>query len=544
MVFYIIISMKKFFKAVGCFVIIMAIIVSYAIVDIFRTIKITIVVTGVLQGNVISFKASGEPYKGALVGGMPFLVSKIKELRKAAAMSRSSFFVIDCGDDFPGTSQSFYSQCRVIVDTLNLAGISALSLGNREFDYGFEVLKARAKEARFPILGANLRDARSGKPFDDYFRERAVLETPGGFKIGVLGLAPPETITDSSTKNIAGISFAPETEVVSLFMARAVEEKLDFTVAVTQVDLKKDRRLLEPYIKGGLDMVIGFDFYNEISRIAPLGNTLVVPLHGLSKGTEITKVNLVFDSETHELIEYSMEKIPIFAQKIEPDPECTKVIADYMRKLDAIMNEVIGRTESELKRPFNEETNFGNLVCDYLLKYSSAEISLQNSGSFRADIGRGDITVGNVYDALPFDNDLVVVEIEGSTLADIINTCCAKERGLLQIGGGSYSYNPNAASSGNPSGSFTDKAVLTGFRIGSSEIEFGRKYRVATNSFLASGQGGYPQFKKCRQVAILEGIREVVEKSFRSDRNINPKVEGRIKRSADEAPVLKLPLPR
>lgn len=520
----------------------MAIIVSYAAFDISKTTKVTLVFTGILQGNVISFKASGDPYKGALVGGMPFMVSKIKELRKSAARTRSAFFVLDCGDDFPGTSQSFYSQCRVVVDTLNLAGISALCLGNREFDYGFEVLKARAKEANFPILGANLRNASTGKPFDEFFRDHVALETsPGGIKIGVLGLAPPETVTDSSTKNIAGITFLPETETVSLFMKKAASEKFDFTIAMTQVDLKKDSRLLEPYTAGRINMVTGLDFYNEMNRITVSDNTLVVPFHGLSKGSEMTRVNLVFDTETRSLIEYSMEKIPVVAQRIDPDPECARVISDYMRKIDAIMNEVIGATECDLKRPFNEETAFGNIVCDYLLKYASAEVSLQNSGSFRADIQRGGVTVGNVYDALPFDNDLVLLEADGATLADIVNTCCAKEKGLLQIGGGSYSYNPNSEQGADAGGyGYTDRAVLTSLKIASTEVDFTKKYRIATNSFLASGQGGYPQFKKCRTIAVMEGVREIVEKSLRNDRNVNPRVEDRIKRSAG-VPIMKIP---
>ncbi len=527
--------MRKFLKATALFFLVMSLIISYSIFDMARTVRVTLVITGILQGNVISFKATGDPYKGMMVGGMPFLVSRIKELQKKALKTRSDFFVLDVGDDFPGTSQSYYSQCKSVVDTMNLMGITAMSLGNREFDYGLEVLKARAGDASFPILAANVKSRATGKAFDGVFRDSIVLEPAGGrLKIGVLGMAPPETVTDSSSKNIAEISFASETETVAVFKKKMDEIRADFTIALTQVDIKKDARLFSPYTAGGLNMVIGLDFYNECNRISKIGETLVLPLHGLAKGTEITKAELVFDSETGSLIEYSMEKIPIFVNRIDPDPECARIISDYLRKLDVIMNEVIGCADADLKRPFNEETNFGNLICDYMLKYSSCEVALQNSGSLRSEIGRGDITVGNLYDVLPFDNDIVVMEIDGATLFDIINTCCLKERGLLQISGGSYEYDPNrslnsAAAQGSSS---SEVAVVTKFLVGGSPIEPLRKYKVAVNSFLASGQGGYPQFKKCRTLAIMENLREVVEKNIRTDRRVNPVVEGRIVRVA------------
>ena len=527
--------MRKFLKAFACFVLVMSIIISYSLVDMARTVRVTLVITGILQGNVISFKATGDPYKGTMVGGMPFLVSRIKELRKKALKTRSDFYVLDVGDNFPGTSQSYYSQCKSVIDTMNLMGITAMSLGNREFDYGFEVLKARCADAAFPILAANVKSRATGKPFDACFKDSLILEPAGGrLKIGVLGMAPPETVTDSSSKNIAEIAFGSETETVALFKKKMDEMKVNFTVALTQVDIKKDARLFSPYTTGGVSMVIGLDFYNECNRISKIDGTLVLPLHGLSKGTEITKAELIFDSESGSLTEYSMEKIPIFANRIDPDPDCARIISDYLRKLDVIMNEVIGCADVDLKRPFNEETNFGNLICDYMLKYSSCEVALQNSGSLRSEVNRGDITVGNIYDVLPFDNDIVVMEIDGATLFDVINTSCLKERGLLQIAGGSYEYDPNLSTNngGASSSASSEVKVVTKFLVGGSPINPVRKYRVAVNSFLASGQGGYPQFKKCRTLAIMENLREVVEKNIRTDRRVNPVVEGRIVRIA------------
>ncbi|HBC76265.1 MAG: hypothetical protein A2008_13855 [Candidatus Wallbacteria bacterium GWC2_49_35] len=522
----IITAMKKLLKSIFYFVFVMLFIISYSFIDIAKTTKVTFVVSGILQGNIVSYKASGEPYRGMMVGGMPFLISKISELRKKAQKNRSAFYLLDCGDDFPGTAHSYYSQCRAVVDTMNLMGVSAMLLGNREFDYGFEVLKARAAEANFPILAANVRNKKNGEPFGE-FRDEAVFDVNNdGFKIAVLGITPPETLTDSTIKNVSEIAMKGETETIELFKKKAAESGADFTVALTQLDYEKDKALLDLLVKSGINMVVGLDFTNQMTGVRKAGETTLVALNGFAKGAQLTKIEILFDSETYKPFDFCAEVVPVVVNQVEPDGDCARVIADYLRKLDAIMNQVIGEAEVDLKRPFNEETNFGNLIADYMLRAASAEIALQNAGSFRADIDAGDVTVGDFYNALPFDNDIVLIEVPGHVLHDVIDTTCRRERGLLQIAGGAYSYDPNLAQSPDKTSS-----VITNFTIASREIELNRNYRVATNSFLSSGQGGYPQLKNCAIIECFDNLRETSMRFIREDKILRPVIEGRIIRT-------------
>ncbi len=520
--------MKKLLKAIFYFVFVMGFIISYSLIDIAKTTRVTFVVSGILQGNIVSYKASGEPYRGMMVGGMPFLVSKISELRKKADKSRSAFYLLDCGDNFPGTAHSYYSQCRAVVDTMNLMGVSAMLLGNREFDYGFEVLKARAADANFPILAANVRNKNNGEAFEE-FKDSLIFEVnKKGFKIGVLGITPPETLTDSTIKNVSELAMSGETETVELFMKKAAAQGVDFTVALTQLDFEKDTALLALLVKSGFNLVIGLDFTNQMSGVKKMGDTMVVALNGFAKGAQLTRAEILFDSETYKPFDYCAEIVPVIVNQIEADGGCAKIVSDYLRKLDAIMNQVIAVSEVYLKRPFNEETNFGNLIADYMLKAASAEVALQNAGSFRADIEAGDVTVGDVYNALPFDNDIVLLEVSGEVLYEVINTTCRRERGLLQIGGASYSYDANKAQSdGNAD-------VITKLSIASAEIQLSRKYRVATNGFLASGQGGYPQLKNCPLIGCYDNLRETSMRFMREDKILNPRIEGRINRAGSK----------
>jgi len=315
------------------------------------------------------------------------------------------------------------------------------------------------------------------------------------------------------------------TEAVELFRRKAADEDIKFSVALTQLDFEKDTALLELLVANKFDLVIGLDFTNQMNGVKKIGDTMIVALNGFAKGAQLTRVEILFDTETCRPFDYCAEHVAVIVNQIEASSECAKVVSDYLRKLDAIMNQVLAVSEVYLKRPFNEETNFGNLIADYMRRAASAEVALQNAGSFRADINAGDVTVGDVYNSLPFDNDIISLEVPGRILYEIINATCRRERGLLQISGASYSYDANKA---GPSDS---AETLIEFLVAGRPLEADRNYSVATNSFLASGQGGYPQLKNCRLLGAFDNLREVSMRCMREDKILNPKVEGRINRT-------------
>ena len=87
--------------------------------------------------------------------------------------------LVDAGDMFQGTLESNLGEGAAVVRAYNLLGYDAAAVGNHEFDYGpvgpaptprapgddaRGALKARAAEARFPFLDANLADVASGAP--------------------------------------------------------------------------------------------------------------------------------------------------------------------------------------------------------------------------------------------------------------------------------------------------------------------------------------------------------------------------------------------
>jgi 2',3'-cyclic-nucleotide 2'-phosphodiesterase (5'-nucleotidase family) len=109
-------------------------------------------------------------------------------------------------------------------------------------------------------------------------------------------------------------------------------------------------------------------------------------------------------------------------------------IQPYKQKMDATMNEVIGKTEGALTKD-QPEGNLGNFVCDCLYKSCKKYIGkdslllngvLLNNGGLRTSLPKGNITVGTIFELMPFDNELVFVELSGEKTQEMMDYLATK----------------------------------------------------------------------------------------------------------------------
>src|SRR5262245_34625465 len=126
---------------------------------------LTVIGTGDLHGYLDGDGGAGG---AALLGGY------LTVLRRAHAV-----VLVDAGDLFQGTLVSNLAEGAPVVRAMNALGYQAAALGNHEFDYGpvgpdavarspdqdpQGALRARAREAKFRLLGANIVDESTGRP--------------------------------------------------------------------------------------------------------------------------------------------------------------------------------------------------------------------------------------------------------------------------------------------------------------------------------------------------------------------------------------------
>lgn len=92
--------------------------------------------------------------------------------------------VLNAGDDFIGTLWDHHFKGKAVSHFVNQLGITAMTLGNHDFDYGPDVTLDYIKQLNFPVVSGNLNA--NGHEIGNYVRQYALVEVHG-HKVGICG---------------------------------------------------------------------------------------------------------------------------------------------------------------------------------------------------------------------------------------------------------------------------------------------------------------------------------------------------------------------
>jgi 2',3'-cyclic-nucleotide 2'-phosphodiesterase (5'-nucleotidase family) len=193
----------------------------------------------------------------------------------------------------------------------------------------------------------------------------------------------------------------------------------------------------------------------------------------------------------------------------------------YKIKLDSQMNRVIGYSETEMvkKQP---ESILGNFFSDAIAQtVQRRNINFDfaipsTNGGMRAALPKGNITVRNVFELMPFENELVILTLSGKDVKSLAEFIVSKN--------------------GQPVSGITIKSVnkqLQEVIINGETLNENKKYRVLTSDYLAGGGDGIEAFKNAiarenLSIKARDAIIEYIEIETRSGHTLNPAVDGRI----------------
>ena len=208
----------------------------------------------------------------------------------------------------------------------------------------------------------------------------------------------------------------------------------------------------------------------------------------------------------------------------EVDSSILKLYAPYKVKIDSLMNRIIIISDMDMVKN-TPEGLLGNITTDatllqvnavYSEKKQPVDFCFMNNGGLRASLPKGEITVGNIYTLMPFDNEAVVLTLSGETTEKLLNFIAQK--GGMPVSGLQMKSNDSIASD----------VFIKG-------VPFSRNknYVVVTSDYLANG-GDNLGFLSENLGVVNTGlkIRDLIIKEF-EERNkrgetLKAKIEGRI----------------
>jgi 5'-nucleotidase len=412
------------------------------------------------------------PGNGGL-GGLALLAGYVNNLRAVRASDGGAVLLIDSGDTFQGDVESNLSEGALVVDAYNAMGYAAEAIGNHDFDFGSVdsaaarqlpgdlrgALKARAIQARYPFLAANLIDTATGRPVEWPNVRPSVLVQAAGIKIGIVGVMTIDALQSTLAANVQGLRIAPLGPAIAAqaFALRAAGadvvivaahaggrcERFDQPADLSSCESESEIFRVASRLPHGL--VDGIAAGHTHAGLAHLVEGIGI-IQAFSRGQSFGRVDLVLDRRTRRIA-----RIQLFApQAIVPgqyegkavtgDEAIVQAMAPARQRVHRLQATPIGVSlDTPIPRAGAIGSPLGNLVADALrAAVPGADVAaINNAGrGLRADLPAGPLTFGRLYDAFPFDNRIARVTLSGAELSQwVAGEIREGRRGSLGISG-------------------------------------------------------------------------------------------------------------
>ena len=460
--------------------------------------------------------------------GMSARKTLIDKIRKAKETQGNVVLVLSGGDINTGVPESDIQDAEPDFVGMKAIGYDAMAIGNHEFDNPMEVLKKQQSWVDFPFLSANIYDEKTGKRL---FQPYKIFDKKG-LKIAVLGLTTDDTARVGNPEYLAGIEFRSPVEEAKKLVPE-LREQADIVIAVTHMGHYQNgnRGINAPgdvamaRAVEGIDVIIGghsqepvcmdLDAIDEYDKKFAPGKECVPDfqngtwiMQAYEWGKYVGQADLKITDDGVKLDNYALipvnlkvkkkdengktvkdakgKSVRVYAtEEIAEDETLKALLTPFQEKGQAGLSIVLGKTDGKLegdrKKVRFVPTNLGYLIAEAQRSKVNAEVAVMNSGGIRDSIKKGDITYKDILKTQPFGNTVCSIQLKGKDLLEYLKFAASQP-----IDSGSY------AQFAGVDIEIKDNKLIK-VTIAGKEIAPEKNYKLALNSFLASGGDGYPK---------------------------------------------------
>ena len=477
--------------------------------------RIQLLHTDDIHGHLdADFVTSANASSSFRAGGMAQLAGQIAAFR-ARAPQRT--LLIDAGDAWQGTFISNANKGEAVTKAMNLMHYDGLAVGNHDFDWGQDVLAQRAKDASFPFLAANVIETKTGVA-PAYLKPYEVRDL-GIARVGIIGLTNPGSSTIVKATAVAGLEFRSAADSVRPLLAE-VQKQADIVVVAAHIGTADAVQLARDV--PGIDVIVAAHDHLPVQTARVEGRTTIVDAGAYTQ--YLGRLEVIVDRTTHRMKDAvrGSELVAIAANSsVTPDPAIAKLVEERRADGEKYTSRVVGRSTEPLSNA-REETGFGNLITDAFVEYGrqqgwKTDVAFYNMAGVRASFDAGQLTYGQLYEALPFTNTVVNVDLNGADLAAIIDRAVCVS-GRLHMAGVVVSFHFDG---GAPN-------CVRSITVGGAALVPAQTYHVVTIDYLLLGGDGHTGFAKGTNVIYGDVEVDVVAAYITAHSPVSPKVEGRL----------------
>jgi len=375
------------------------------------------------------------------------------------------YLILSGGDNWTGPAISTWFQGVGMVEVMNAMGYAATAVGNHEFDFGLDNLKARISEAHFSYVSANLRYQRDNATPVDLGIQPYVVVNVSSLRVGITGLTTYATATSTNPANIKEFIFMD-------YEAALREVVPQMRTAGAEIILVAGHACPEELVPmASMVKDLGIQFLGaghcEQPYSKKVGDTAVVT--GSSHMAGYGYATFEYDSSTRvtKVIEYGIGD----NKGGEEDQVVAEIVARWRQATDAQLDVQIGYLKQTLNR---SGTAIRSLIIEsWLIGYPTADVAITNPGGIRDDLTAGPVTLADIISVMPFDNVIIQMKLTGKQITQVLVLASSPVIGGLYQQGGKWVL----SKTGQP-------------------LDMDTTYSVLVNDFMYNGGDGYTLLAK------------------------------------------------
>lgn len=454
-------------------------------------------------------------------GGLARVHSFIKEQRKKYG---DNCLLMDNGDILQGQPTAYYYNfidtvsTHVAAEMMNYMGCLVGNMGNHDVETGHTVYDRWIKQCNFPVLGANIIDNATGKP---YLKPYEII-IRDGVKIAVLGMVTPAIPSWLPEKLWSGLHFE-EMEPCARKWMKIIREKENPDVVVGLFHAGKSGNKLGNVIEDasmdiakhvpGFDIVLmGHDHARACVKVLNAAGDSVLVIDPANNANVVSDVTVKITMKDGKVVAKSVDGKLEDMNKYPISEEFMQHFAPQYKAVDHFVSRKIGTISRTIttKDAYFGSSPFIDLIHQLQLEISGADVSFSAPLSFKAEIKEGDICVSDMFNLYKYENMLYVMELSGKEIKGFLemsyfmwtNRMKSPEDHLMlfqesveegkRVNFKNFSFNFDSAGGINYTVDVTkpqgEKITILSMADG-TPFEMDKVYKVALNSYRGNGGG-------------------------------------------------------
>jgi 2',3'-cyclic-nucleotide 2'-phosphodiesterase (5'-nucleotidase family) len=335
-------------------------------------------------------------------GGFAYLASVIRHERENC----TGCLLLSAGDVVQGSPVSTLFKGLPVFEIANLFGFDAGTIGNHDFDYGWEQTRKFMEVANYPIASSNIVDG-EGRLFAP---QPYVVLLVNGVRVAVVG-AMTDTL-DTLTKPQARGPWHTTSLVEAVRRyANEARGRADLTVVLAHITDNEEAALLA--LGPAVPVIVSGHEHQGLPEAKVKDGRMVVRVKAYAE--ELGRLELRVNVERKSVASWSWKKVGVDSKSLVPAPDVAAQVKHWEEQVAHLVDQPLAIAEREFSR-----ADVKLLIERAMRDQTGSDFAFMNAGGVRDILPQGQLLVRHVWNVMPFDNEVVVGKFKGRDLPSVV----------------------------------------------------------------------------------------------------------------------------